>query len=60
MPHYAIGSNLSLLDKKMNLGDRAYALDLGGLNEQPSNAQIRYAGHITVSITFPVHPHSLP
>jgi hypothetical protein len=60
MPHHAIGSNLSLWDKKMNLGDRAYALHLGGLNEQPSDAQIRYAGHITISITFPVDPHTLP
>jgi hypothetical protein len=43
MPHHAIGSNLSLLDKKVNLGGRAYALYLEGLKEQPSHAQIRYA-----------------
>ncbi len=60
MPHHAIGSNWSLLDKKMKLGGRAYALHLGGLNEQPSYAQIHYAGHITISTTLPVHPHTLP
>jgi len=60
MPHHAIGSNLSLWDKKMNLGDRAYALLLGGLNEQPSHAQIRYAGHIAIFVTLPVDPHTLP
>jgi len=60
MPHHAIGSNLSLLDKKMKLGGCAYALHPGGLNEQPSDAQIHHTRHITVSITFPVDPHTFP
>jgi hypothetical protein len=60
MPHYSVGSNLALLDKKMKIGRRAYALYLGGFKEQPSRAEIYNAGQIAISITFPVDPDVPP
>jgi hypothetical protein len=43
MPHYSVSSNLSLLDKKMEIGRRSEAFRPGGFDEQPSSAQVLHA-----------------
>jgi hypothetical protein len=43
MPHYSVSSNLSLLDKKMEIGRRAEAFRPGGFDEQTPSAQVLHA-----------------
>jgi len=59
MPYDGVGSNLSLLDKKMKISSGTEPLDPRRLNEQPSHAHILDAGQIAVAIALPVDPHTI-
>jgi hypothetical protein len=59
MPHDGVGSNLSLLDKKMKISSGTEPLDPRRLNEQPSHAHILDAGQIAVAIALPIDPHTI-